>query len=98
VRQWIDDNLDHNLLLHEDDPLLAVLIEQQERVFVMDHHPTAENIAKLIFDRAACFGLPVVEVVLWETSSCHASFSDAAASSKVSSQTRIAPRFVAEDA
>ena len=74
VQRWIDDNLDHNLLLCKEDPLLPLLVEGGERVFVMDRNPTAENIARLIFDHAVGRGLPVVEVLLWETDQCHASY------------------------
>jgi 6-pyruvoyltetrahydropterin/6-carboxytetrahydropterin synthase len=74
VQCWIDENLDHNLLLCRDDPILPVLQARGERVFVMDVNPTAENIARLIYDRAAGAGLPVVEVVLWETDNCHAAY------------------------
>ncbi len=74
VQRWIDDNLDHNLLLCKDDPILPVLQERGERVFVLDDNPTAENIARLIFDHAREAGLPVVEVLLWETPNCHAAF------------------------
>src|SRR4051794_33167547 len=52
VQRWIDENLDHNMLLCRDDPILPVLQERGERVFVMDANPTAENIARLIFERA----------------------------------------------
>jgi len=75
VQRWIDENLDHNMLLCRDDPILPVLQANGERVFVMDANPTAENIARLIFDRAVDAGLPVVEVVLWETEKCHAAYS-----------------------
>jgi 6-pyruvoyltetrahydropterin/6-carboxytetrahydropterin synthase len=75
VQRWIDDNLDHNLLLCRDDPLLPLLRDRGERVFVMDVNPTAENIARLIFEKAAEAGLPVVEVTLWETAHCHAAYS-----------------------
>jgi 6-pyruvoyltetrahydropterin/6-carboxytetrahydropterin synthase len=74
VQRWIDENLDHTLLLCRDDPILPILLEHDERVFVMEDNPTAENIARLIFDRACAAGLPVVEVTLWETASCHASY------------------------
>ena len=74
VQVWIDENLDHNLLLCRADPILTVLQERGERVFVMEHNPTAENIARLIFDRAIAAGLPVVEVTLWETEHCHAAY------------------------
>ena len=74
VQQWIDDNLDHNMLLCRDDPILPVLMERGERVFVMDANPTAENIARLIFDYTERAGLPVVEVVLWETEHCFSTY------------------------
>ena len=74
VQGWIDDALDHRMLLHKDDPLLAYLRQQGEPVFVMDVNPTAENIAKLIYDYTAGQGFPVVEVQLWETDHCYASY------------------------
>jgi len=76
VQRWIDENLDHNMLLCRDDPILPVLQAQGERVFVMEENPTAENIARLIFEQTAAAGLPVIEVILWETASCHAAYSD----------------------
>lgn len=75
VQQWIDENLDHNMLLRRDDPILPVLQAHGERVFVMDVNPTAENIARMIFDKAVEAGLPVFEVLVWETEKCHASYS-----------------------
>jgi 6-pyruvoyltetrahydropterin/6-carboxytetrahydropterin synthase len=44
-------------------------------VFVLDVNPTAENIARLIFEFTAQQGFPVVEVKLWETESCFAAYS-----------------------
>ena len=73
---WIDDTLDHKMLLHKDDPALPFLRQQGEPVFVLDVNPTAENIAKLIFDFAAAEGFPVVEVSLWETESCFATYTE----------------------
>jgi 6-pyruvoyltetrahydropterin/6-carboxytetrahydropterin synthase len=74
VQQWIDDNLDHNMLLCKDDPILPLLQERGERVFVMDENPTAENIARLIHEHAQQAGLPVIEVRVWETPNCHATY------------------------
>ena len=71
---WIDRHLDHRMLLHKDDPLLAYFQAQGEPVFVMDTNPTAENIARLIFDYAASREFPVVEVRLWETDECYATY------------------------
>jgi 6-pyruvoyltetrahydropterin/6-carboxytetrahydropterin synthase len=74
VSTWIDENLDHRMLLRRDDPVLDFLRGQGEPVFVMDMNPTAENIARLIFDFARGRGFPVVEVQLWETDHCFAAY------------------------
>jgi 6-pyruvoyltetrahydropterin/6-carboxytetrahydropterin synthase len=74
LQQWIDDTLDHTMLLCKDDPLVPILRERGERHYVMETNPTAENIARLIFERGREAGLPIVEVTLWETDTCHASF------------------------
>jgi 6-pyruvoyltetrahydropterin/6-carboxytetrahydropterin synthase len=75
VQSWIEEALDHKMLLHHDDPILPYLRQQGEPVFVMEANPTAENIAKLIFDYAVSRGFPVIEVRLWETDSCYATYS-----------------------
>jgi 6-pyruvoyltetrahydropterin/6-carboxytetrahydropterin synthase len=75
VGHWIDEMLDHKMLLHKDDPLLPFLRQQGEPIFVMDVNPTAENIARLIYDYSAAQGFPVVEVQLWETEHCYATYS-----------------------
>ena len=74
VGGWIDDNLDHRMLLHRDDPVLPILRQQGEPVYVLDVNPTAENIARLIFEFTAAQGFPVVEVKLWETDTCYATY------------------------
>ena len=65
--QFIDDEIDHRMLLRGDDPLVPVLREMGEEVFIMKENPTAENMAKLIFREAKARGLPVVAIRLWET-------------------------------
>src|SRR5438105_4477717 len=74
VQSWIDETLDHKMLLHKDDPVLPFLRQQGEPVYVLDVNPTAENIARLIYDFTANQGFPVDEVQLWETESCYAAF------------------------
>src|SRR6202521_2811606 len=44
VGAWIDETLDHKMLLHKDDPVLPFLRQQGEPVCVLDVNPTAENI------------------------------------------------------
>lgn len=72
--KWIDDNLDHRMLLHEDDPLLPELRRLQEPVVTLDVNPTAENIARIIFQEGVNQGLPIVEVTLWETENSFATY------------------------
>ena len=74
VSAWIDEALDHKMILHKDDPALAYLRQQGEPVFVLDVNPTAENIAKVIYDYTAAQGFPVVEVRLWETDDSFATY------------------------
>ena len=74
VSRWIDDNLDHRMILNREDPAIAVLEKLGEPMYLIDENPTAENIAKLIFDFAEGRGYPVSKVDLWETRSCYASY------------------------
>lgn len=67
VGRWLDEQIDHVCLLHEDDPLVPLLREAGERFHAVPFHPTAENLARMIFEQARAAGLPVVEVALWET-------------------------------
>jgi 6-pyruvoyltetrahydropterin/6-carboxytetrahydropterin synthase len=74
VKTWVDENLDHRMLLCRADPMLAPLQTGNEPVFVMDENPTAENIAGLIWQAAHKAGLQVSEVRLWETSTSRAAY------------------------
>jgi len=74
VSTWVDENLDHRMLLCKDDPYVALLQAAKEPVFVMEVNPTAENIAKLIFDAVKDLGVPIAQIKLWETPSCCATY------------------------
>ena len=74
VSTWIDENLDHKMILNRDDPALPALRELGEPVYVLDVNPTAENVAKLIHDYAASQGLPVTMVRVWESPKCCATY------------------------
>jgi 6-pyruvoyltetrahydropterin/6-carboxytetrahydropterin synthase len=74
LKAWIDETLDHRMLLNQADPLVPVLQQRGELHFLMDDNPTAENIAKLIYRHARSKGLPVVEVRLWETPTSYATY------------------------
>ena len=74
VSNWIDDNLDHRMILHRDDPAVSALEKLGEPMYLIDTNPTAENIAKLIFDNAKSQGIPIVQARLWETPRCFATY------------------------
>jgi 6-pyruvoyltetrahydropterin/6-carboxytetrahydropterin synthase len=74
VSTWIDENLDHRMILHRDDPAIPPLRQLNEPLYVVDCNPTAENIARLIHEFAAGQGFPVVETRLWETPNCYATY------------------------
>ena len=66
VRGWLDEAIDHLLLLHRDDPICAALRGAGEPFVALDCPPTAENIARMIFEHVQRAGFPVVEVQLVE--------------------------------
>jgi 6-pyruvoyltetrahydropterin/6-carboxytetrahydropterin synthase len=74
VSSWIDEHLDHRMLLHREDPMAPILEKMGEPVHLLDVNPTAENIAKLIHEVAASHGFPIVETHLWETPRCYATY------------------------
>ena len=74
VGGWIDENLDHKMVLAEEDPLVPMLAEMNEPMYLMQCPPTAENFAKLIFDLVKGRGYPVCKVIFWETDKCAATY------------------------
>ncbi len=68
---YIEAEIDHRMVLRRDDPLVPALEALGEPVCVLEENPTAENLARLLFEKARSFGLPVAAVRFWETdSSC----------------------------
>ena len=74
VSTWIDEQLDHRMLLQRTDPAVPLLQKMGEPLFLMDENPTAENIAKLIYHFTAESGFPIVECQLWESPRCFATY------------------------
>ena len=73
IGKWIETTLDHRLILQVSDPLADLLREHGE-VLTLPVEPTAENLAKMIYDKAEAFGLPVSSVSVWETEQCAAEY------------------------
>ena len=74
VKTWVDEQLDHRMLLCKDDPLAPLLAGTGEPLYLMDENPTAENIAKHIYEEVQRQGLTVSEVRLWETSTGYVTY------------------------
>ena len=74
IAGWIDANLDHRMILNSADPVVEYFKQLGEPMYLIDSNPTAENIAKLIYDSANAQNLPVVEVSLWETFKSYATY------------------------
>lgn len=74
VSTWIDENLDHRMILCRDDPAVPFLQQLGEPLHLIDTNPTAENIARLIYDFTREAGFPIVEARLWETPRCFATY------------------------
>lgn len=75
AQAFIDERLDHRLLLRADDPLVPVLTAQGEAFVALEVNPTAENLAKLIFDHLRGRGFPIVAVRFFETETSLAVYS-----------------------
>lgn len=75
VSAWLETQIDHTLLLWENDPLTHILREQNERFLPLPFHPTAENLARFIYENLTACGISLQEVRLWETPHCCACYS-----------------------
>lgn len=72
LKAFLDQELDHKMLLRFDDPLVKMLQEINEPIFIMQENPTAENIAQVILNYAISRGMPITRVRLWETPTSYA--------------------------
>ena len=47
MKEWVDENLDHNVILHQKDKALGELIAKEtgQNIYYLKSNPTAENIA-----------------------------------------------------
>ena len=74
IQGWIDLELDHKMILCRKDPALAAMRKLKEPLFLIDENPTAENLAKLIYQETKRRGFPVTSVKLWETDHSFATY------------------------
>jgi len=55
--------------------MVPVFERENEKFYLMEKNPTAENIAELIYDFVAAKGYPVASVTLWESDTSYARYS-----------------------
>jgi 6-pyruvoyltetrahydropterin/6-carboxytetrahydropterin synthase len=76
VEAYVEQNLDHNFLLHKNDPIIPKLVESNERFLALDEHPTAEVLCKMIYRHLKLCKFEVSQVTLWETASAFACYQE----------------------
>ncbi len=74
IGDWINLTLDHKTILYDKDPLVPILQKAKEPIVVMKENPTAEAMARWIFDQARHLRLAVSKVTLWETADSCATY------------------------
>ena len=74
VKGWIDRELDHKMILRQDDPLVEPLRKLGEPMYLLESNPTVERIARLIFDQGREQGIDIVNVRVWETPTSFATY------------------------
>ena len=74
IGTWIDDTLDHTLLLQKDDPLVKTLRAAGEKVLPLDDEPDDGEHGQADLRIRQDQGLPVVEVTMWETPYSYATY------------------------
>ena len=95
IQGWIDAELDHKMILNAQDPVIPLLRTLKEPLYLIDENPTAEALARMIYEQAKRMGFPVRSVRLWETDSSFAVYQPAAEPTRGRAR-RGAPRRDAE--
>lgn len=78
IKDWIDENFDHTLILHKSDAELGAQIENWtgQKVYYMELNPTSENIALHLKNDIipTLFSDPIYKITklkLYETPNCY---------------------------
>lgn len=77
IKQWIDEHWDHAMLLEHGDPAFAAMAGT--KVFTLAKAPTAENLVEYLATNVIpnlkhTWALDLVEVTLYETPNCSATY------------------------
>lgn len=74
ARRFLDETLDHRLLLRRDDPVIPSLTAAGEVFVALDENPTAEFLARFIFEALTQKGIPLKAIRFWETATSVATY------------------------
>jgi 6-pyruvoyltetrahydropterin/6-carboxytetrahydropterin synthase len=97
LQDWVDEHLDHQMLLRQDDPLVPILEGMKEPIYVMDVNPTAETLAQLLYDVAAEQGFSVAMVRFWESPTSYATYRPTGVAARNGRQRAVAGKPVREE-
>jgi 6-pyruvoyltetrahydropterin/6-carboxytetrahydropterin synthase len=67
VKNWLDEKLDHRVILSKKDPLVKVLEKHNQKVFKTSGNPTAETLASIIRKELKKHKINAKTVIFWET-------------------------------
>ncbi len=87
LQSWVDQHLDHQMILRHDDPLVPILQGMNEPIYVMQTNPTAETLARLLYEVARGQGVSVAMVRFWESPTSYATYRATTASTNGSQAT-----------
>ncbi len=76
---WLDEKMDHGLLLEKGDPWIDVVTaaDATQKIYILPYPATAEGIARHLYETFSLsgnMGKYLTEVKVWETPSCTASY------------------------
>lgn len=78
IKDWIDENWDHSYVGVYNDEVLDFLESKKFRTYTMKENPTAENMAKLLYEKSKELleWVWVVKVVIYETPTSFAEYTE----------------------
>ena len=76
IGRWINENLDHRLILDKTDPIAKQILDSGEDLLELNLPPSAENLAKIIYESSKELGFPVKEVSFWESPTSVATYKE----------------------
>jgi len=75
LKTWIDDNLDHGIIICKNDIDMILFCEKfKQKHFIVEGNPTSELLCKVIFEKAKELGFEPTAVEIDETCTSRATY------------------------